>query len=112
MLNQSGEGTENTIEMPPKRNTTPTVKLNRNFLVKNPTIKAPINVPMAWAKKGAKKCMGSKNGIAFSRPSGEFKSNPDGGGMIFIMNSSMLILTIPPTIRPKIKEKIFFKISL
>ena len=45
--------------------------------------KAPVNVPTACARKGQRKCLGSKKGRADLSPSMLDRSVPAGGGMMY-----------------------------
>ena len=56
-INQSGAGSINTIIVPPIRKNAPTIKANVFLCVDAifAAIKAPANVPKAWAKKGKMK---------------------------------------------------------
>ena len=70
IVNHIGEGTKNTIKIPPIKKINPTIKASCNLydVAINAAKKAPINVPKACAKNGKIKCFGSNNGNACLKP--------------------------------------------
>ena len=103
-----------TLIIPPIRNSMPMIiDIPRCFdlaiMVAN---KAPVNVPTACARKGKRKCFGSKKGSADLRPSMVDKSVPAGGGMINPPTSKKSQLNALPRIMPEMIAKIRLKVGL
>ena len=115
MVNQTGEGSMKTIMTPPIRKMHPMTKANLTLCLSaiNAATSAPTKVPKACAKKGIKKCLGSKRCKASCRPSVVFVTAPSGGGMIDPLMLIRNIFNEPPTYRPTPKATIpkmaFFK---
>jgi hypothetical protein len=113
MLNQIGEGSVKTIVMPPNKKKAPMMKAN--FVLCEAAdiavVSAPAKVPIAWAKKGNRKCFGSNKCIVACIPSVVVTSAPFGGGMIEPLSKMILILTILPITRPAITAKVFLKMG-
>lgn len=99
MVNQTGEGSMNTIMTPPIRKTHPMTKANLILCLSaiSAETNAPTKVPKACAKNGIMKCLGSNRCKASRRPSVVVVTAPSGGGM---RDPLMLIRNIfkePPT---------------
>ena len=75
-------------------------------------IKAPENVPKAWAKKGKIKCLGSNNGNDNFNPSIVVTSAPFGGGIMEPLTVIIAIFTILPSTIPIIIAKLFLIIFI
>lgn len=99
MVNQTGEGSMNTIMTPPIRKMHPMTKANLTLCLSaiNAAISAPTKVPKACAKKGIKKCLGSKRCKASCRPSVVLVTAPSGGGIIDPLMLIRDMFKEPPT---------------
>lgn len=74
-------------------------------------VAAPVKVPMAWAKKGKTKCLGSNKCKVALSPSMVVTSAPLGGGIIELLIKMIAILMTLPTKRPIRTAKVFLKIG-
>ena len=107
----------NTFVAPPARNRTPTIIPIANLRLPASKVapRAPTRVPIAWARKGKRKCIGWNRGIEALRPSMVSTSAPAGGGTTLPLTRMRPILTMLPRMRPQTAARMFltmgFKVS-
>ena len=114
IVNHVGEGNIKTLAIPPNRKKTPIPRANFILWLTaiNPAIKAPTNVPRAWAKNGIIKCFGPNKCIDADKPSIVVTSAPSGGGMIEPLIIIIPMFTALPKTIPAMTAKIFLTIGL
>jgi len=108
-MNHVGAGIRKQAAMPPHRNTTPTMYANFAlfFAAMMYEVSAPISVPIACARNGSAKCLGSNRWIDRAMLSASFMSTPAGGGMSLEQVATNAPFTKAPTITPEMTANTF-----
>jgi hypothetical protein len=77
----------------------------------NAVVAAPAKVPIACARNGKMKCLGSNKCIVAFNPSIVVTSAPCGGGITELLIKIIDIFATLPTKRPMITASVFLKIG-
>lgn len=112
-MNQGGDGNMTMFAIPPTRKNTPISNpiFMWLFAASFAAMNAPTSVPRACARKGNRKCLGSKRCMEALSPSMVVMSASVGGGITFPLMVMSAMFTMLPTSSPAITASMFLIIG-